>query len=131
MGLQGSRFAILRFREIEEHSMSVQLRCCVSINRSRAVMLEGGCDPFTGRFRETIAAHARLDELLHLIQCNFDTVPMCLAHGFISTHESSQRNALGSRERRVPGGTVLHWANHLTSRVDVFARCLMANELLF
>ena len=111
MGLQGSRFAVLRFSEIEKHSMSVQLRCCVSINRSRAVMLEGGCDPFTGRFRETIAAHARLDELLHLIQCNFDTVPMSLAYGFVSTHESSQRNTLGGRERRVPSGTVLHGAN--------------------
>ena len=56
---------------------------------------------------------------------------MCVAYGFVSTHESSQRDALRSRERRVPGGTVLHGANRLTSCIDVFARCLMANELFF
>src|ERR1700722_12891523 len=106
--------------------MCVQLRCRVSINRPRAVMFEAGCDPFTGRFGETIAAHSGLDEPLHFVQCNFDTVPMSLAHGFVSTHESSQRNALGSRERCVPGGTVLHGANRLATGIDIFAHCLMA-----
>jgi hypothetical protein len=94
-------------------------------------MLKAGCDPFAGRFRETIAAHSSLDEPLHFVQCNFDTIPMSLAHGFVSTYESSQGNALRSRERRVPGGTVLHCANRLTSRIDVFTRCLMADKLLF
>ena len=75
MRLQGSRFAILRFSEIEEHNMSVQLRCGVSIHRARAVVLEAGCDPFTSRFREAIASHACLDEPLHLVQCDFDAVP--------------------------------------------------------
>src|SRR5580704_1490453 len=100
--------------------MSVQLWCRVSINRPRAIMLEAGCDPFTGRFGETIATHSGLDESLHFVQCNFDTVPMSLPHGFVSAHESSQRHALGSRERRVPGATVLHGANRLTSCIDIF-----------
>src|SRR6202034_75140 len=107
----GTRFAIFRFSEVKEHNMGVQLRCRISINRSRAVMLEAGCDPFTGRFRETIAAHSGLDEPLHFVQCNFDTIPMSLAYGFVSTYERSQGNALGSREHRAPGRTVLHSAN--------------------
>jgi hypothetical protein len=56
---------------------------------------------------------------------------MSLPHRFVSTHESSQRNILGSPKRRIPGGTMFHGANRLTSCIDIFARCLMANELLF
>src|SRR5690242_19820183 len=108
MRLQRSRFAILRFSEIEEHNVSVQLRCRVSIHWAGAVMFEAGCDPFTSRFREAIASHARLDEPFHFVQCDFDTVSMSLTHGFVSTHERSQRDTLGSRERSVPRGTVLH-----------------------
>ena len=54
---------------------------------------------------------------------------MRLAYGIVSTNESSQRNALRSRERRIPGGTVLHRANRLAACIDVFTRCLMAHEL--
>src|SRR5579859_4853739 len=120
MRLQGSRFTIFRFSEIEEHNMGMQLRSGVSIHRAGAVVFEARCDPFTSRFRDTIAAHASLNEPFHFVQCNFDTVSMSLAHGLVSAHESSQRNTLRSRERRVPPGAVLHRADRLASLSDVF-----------
>src|SRR5580698_7511127 len=111
--------------------MSMQLRCGIPVHRSRTIMLEARRDPFARCFRRMVSSNPSLDIFLHFAECHLHAFAMCLAYGFVSTHESSQRNALGSRERRVPGGTVLHCANRLTSCIDVFARCLMANELLF
>src|SRR5580698_2006097 len=77
-----------------------------------------------------VSADPSLNVFLHFAKRYLHTFPMRPSYAIVSTHESGQRNALGSRERRVPGGTVFHSANRLTSCIDVFARCLMANELL-
>src|SRR5271166_983610 len=111
--------------------MSMQLRCGIPVHRSRTIMLEARCDPFARCFRRMVSSNPGLDIFLHFAERHLHALAMCVANGFVSTHESSQRDALRSRERRVPGGTVLHGANRLTSCIDVFSRCLIANELLF
>src|SRR5271166_4594593 len=111
--------------------MSVQLRCSIPVHRSRTIMLEARRNPFARCFRRMVSSNPGLDIFLDFAECHLHAFAMCVAHGFVSTHESSQRDALRSRERRVPCGTMLHGANSLTSGIDVFTRCLMANELLF
>src|SRR5580700_7359014 len=110
--------------------MSMQLRCGITVHRSRTIMLEARRDPFARCFRRMVSSNPGLDILLHFAERHLHALAMCAARGFVSTNERSQGDALRSRERRVPGGTVLNGANRLTSRIDVFARCLMANQLL-
>src|SRR5580704_15446019 len=111
--------------------MSMQLRCSVPVHWSRTIVLETGCHPLARCFCRMVSADSSLDIFLHFAKRNLHAFAMGFAYTIVSTHEGSQRNALGSRERRIPCGTVLHGANRLTSCIDIFARCLMANELLF
>src|SRR5271155_4416587 len=111
--------------------MRVQLRCSVPVHRSRTIVLETRCNPFARCFGRMVSADPSLNVFFHFAKRYLHTFPMRPSYAIVSTHESGQRNALGSRERRVPGGTVFHSANRLTSCIHVFARCLMANELLF
>src|SRR5271165_3070068 len=110
--------------------MSMQLRCSVPVHRSRTIVLETRRNPFARCFGRMVSADSSLNVFLHFAKRYLHTFPMRPLYAIVSTHESGQRNALRSRERCIPGGTVLHGANRLTSCIDVFARCLMANELL-
>ena len=129
MRLQGARFTVLCFREIEEHNMCVQLRCRVPVHGPRAVMLEAGCNPFARRFCRMVAADPRLDILFHFVKRNLHAFSMRLAHTFVSAHERSQRHALRCGERRIPACTVLHRAHRFAALVHVFARGLVAHQL--
>src|SRR5580698_3130184 len=111
--------------------MRVQLRCSVPVHRSRTIVLETRCNPFARCFGRMVSADPSLNVFFHFAKRYLHTFPMRPSYAIVSTDKSSQRDALRSRERRVPGGTMLHGANRLTSCIDVFARCLMANELLF
>src|SRR5260370_987898 len=65
--LQGPRFSILGFREIEEHDVSMQLWRGIPVYRARTVMFETRRDPLTRCFWRMGSSHARLDEPLHLV----------------------------------------------------------------
>src|SRR5580693_8672554 len=108
----------------------MQLWRGIPVDRARTVMFETRGDPLSCCFRLTVSSHARLDELLHLVERNFHTIPVSLADGLVATHEGGQRHALRRRESCVPSRPVLHRADCFSASVNVFARSLMPYELL-
>src|SRR6266852_1091375 len=107
--------------------MSVQLRSSVPIYGSRTIVLEAGCHPLAGCFRGMIAADARLNEFLQLIERYLHAVPMCLADLVVSANKSGQRNTLRRAESSIPRCTVFHRAHRLAASINVFTRGLVAD----
>ena len=128
--LQRPRLTLSRLSHIEDHRVRVQLRRCITVNRSAAVVLELGDGPHASGLRRDIAAHARLRVLLHLIKCRAHALSMRVSHAVVAANQRGQRYALRRAERRIPSGPVLHRAYRLTAGIDVLARCLMPYQLL-
>jgi hypothetical protein len=59
----------------------------IPVYRACTVMFETHGDPLTRCFWRTVSSYARLDELLHLVERNFHTIPVSLADGLVTTHK--------------------------------------------
>jgi hypothetical protein len=76
-----------------------------------------------------VAAHARLDVLLHLIERYIHTLPVRLPHAVIAAYQRRKTYALGCAERGIPSCPVFHGLNRFARVGDVFARRLMPYQL--
>ncbi len=100
--LQRARLPILPFGHIEDHSVSVKLRCSIAVYGTRGVMFEGSGDELTGGLRRMDVTNASLCVPFQLLQCHANTLAMRFAHAIIATHKGRKRNRLGCGERRIP-----------------------------
>ena len=124
------RPAVLRLGHVEEHRVRMKLRRGVAIHRPRAVMLELRHRPLASGLGRSVAADARLNVVLHLIERRPHGLTMRFSDPFIATHERSQRDALRRAERRIPSRAMLHGLHHVARFICVLARLLVTDELL-
>ena len=83
-------FSFTSFRHVEEDDVRVELRCRVAVNRPRGVVLEFCRRPVLRVLRRTIAAHARLDVDLHLVDRYANGFAMRLPNVLIAAGECRQ-----------------------------------------
>jgi hypothetical protein len=70
--LEGVRYAVCGFGDVEEDSVSVELRSAISLNGSGGVVLEGGGDPLGGGLGGSVATDARFDGALQVVEAFLD-----------------------------------------------------------
>ena len=124
------RLAVFGLSHVEEHRVRVKLRRGIAVNRPRAVMLELRHHPFAAGLGRSVAAHARLDVMLHFIECGPHGRAMRLSHPLVTANKRGQRNTLRRAERGVPSGAVLQRLRHLARFVHDLVRLLIPDELL-
>ena len=127
--LQRARLAILALCDVKDHSMGMKLRCCVSINRTRGVMLEGCRYKLASRLRRMNIADASLRVVLQFMQGNANTFTMCITHTLVTTNKSRYRYRLRRRERCIPPCAMLRARDLLAILVLVGSFRLVLNEL--
>ena len=71
-------------------------------------MLELGDSPRAGRLCRSVAAHAGLHILLHLIERRPHALAMGFAHTIIAANKRGQRDGFRCAERRIPARSMLH-----------------------
>lgn len=127
--LQRARLAILPLCDVEDHSMGMKLRRCVSINWTRSVMLEGCCYKLSSRLRRMNIADAGLRVVLQFMQCNANAFAMCFTHTLITANESCYRYRLWCGERRIPTCAMFRAGNLPAILVFIGSCRLVLNEL--
>jgi hypothetical protein len=106
--LKRVRLAVLTNSYIEDHSMSMELRRCIAVNRAGRIVLEGCGKELSRVLRGMNIADACLRIPLQFSECNTHAFTMRLAHMNITAHKRSQRNRLRCGEGRIPTGPVLN-----------------------
>src|SRR5579864_7362037 len=124
------RFAFLGFSDIEEHDMSMKLRCRVAVHRTRAVMLKDRRNPFSSRLSRVIASQACLNIFFNFVQGNLHALSMGLTHLVVAADECRQRDTFWSRESSIPARAMFHRANPVAMLVHVFTRRFVPHKLL-
>src|ERR1019366_9238622 len=134
--LQGSHLfpvfgAVLPLGHVEDHGMGMKLRCRVTIDRPRGIVLESGCDEFSGRLRGVHIADPRLRVPLKFLKRCANTLAMGFPHPVIAAHKRGERHRLRRRERGVPPGTMLGAGHFRAEFAFIGSRNLMPDKLLF
>lgn len=123
--------SVVVFGDVEDHSMSVDLRRGVAVRSPRGVVLEGSRNEFACRLRRVEVADACLRVPLQLTQGDPHTLQMRLSHALIPAHKCSERNRLRCGERSIPTSAMLYARHFLAESSLIGFRSLMANELCF
>ena len=114
----------LGLREIEDDRIRMELGSRVTVDGPRAVVLEGGGNPLSGRLGWTVATHTGLDVALGLAEGHDDTRAMGVADPIVAGDDRRERHALGGRERGVPPCAMLHRLRRLAALIGVAMRRL-------
>ena len=85
--LERTRASVFRFGNIENDTVSVELRGRVAVHRTRAIVFEFGYSPFPCCFRGMVATHTRLDVVFHFVQSGTDTVPVRFANTLVTSNK--------------------------------------------
>src|SRR6202165_1013008 len=123
--------AALPLGHIEDHGMGMKLWRPVAIDGPRGIVLESGCDEFSGRLRGMHIADPRLRVPLKFRKRGADALAMGFPHSVIATHKRGERHRLRRGERGVPPGAVLGAGHFLAEFPVVGSRNLMPDKLLF
>src|SRR5450631_567684 len=91
---------------IEDHGVSMKLRCRVAIDGPRGIVLEGGGDKFAGRLRGMDIADPRLRVPLKFLNRCANALPMGFPHPIIAAHKCRERYRLRRGKRSVPPGAM-------------------------
>ena len=86
----------------------MKLRRGVSINRPGGVVLEGGGNKSSRRFRRVVAANARLSIVLKLVESESDGLPVGLPNLVITANEGRQRDGFRSGKGGIPTCAMLN-----------------------
>jgi len=94
--LKSARSTVRALGYVEDDGMGVKLRCGVTGDGPRRVVLELGGNEFTGRFSRMVAADPRLGVSLKLVQGFGDSDAVRLPDLLIAAYKSRKRDRLRS-----------------------------------
>src|ERR1700675_1526135 len=90
--LDGTRLAVVAFRDIENDRVSMQLWRDIPIDRTGCIVLKLGRDKFASRLGRMIATDAGLRVVFELVEGNADALPVGFTDTLIAADKRCQRD---------------------------------------
>jgi hypothetical protein len=128
--LKRPRLSIAAFGHIEDHGVGVELRRCVTIDRSSGVVLEFSGHEQSSTLCGVVSPDPGMGVMLQFPERNCHCLSMGHTHPIVPADQRGQRHRLGRGEGCVPTGAVFHAGDGLPVLILILVGGAMLDKLL-